>query len=111
MPFSTPTDFHRIPASPNPLSFTVIGGGISSLSLSILLAQSAHTVTVLERRPAFDTLSAGGGLNLTANAVQCLYAMGLEGVLEGISEHVRMVRARRGGGGEEVVGMETRTER
>ena len=64
-----------------PLSIILIGGGIGGLAASILLAQSGHSVLVLERKDAaFETRSTGG-VALFRNAVRIIDSMGLKSEL------------------------------
>jgi salicylate hydroxylase len=65
------------PESPVRLHVLIVGAGIGGLSLAILLAQAGHRVSAVERKPSFDSLSTGGGLNVTANAVHALQLMGI----------------------------------
>lgn len=57
-------------------TFGIIGGGIAGLSAAIALAQRGADVTVFEAAPDFGEV--GAGLQLSANAVRVLAALGLD---------------------------------
>lgn len=96
---NTLTNFHIL----------IIGAGIGGLSLAIGLAQASHRVTVIERKSSPDTpiLSSGGGLNLTANAIRCLEAIGLGERLGLIADRVTRIDVKRYATGESIAVTET----
>jgi 2-polyprenyl-6-methoxyphenol hydroxylase-like FAD-dependent oxidoreductase len=59
----------------DPLTATVVGGGIAGLASAVSLAQAGWHVTVLERKPAFGEV--GAGLAITGNGMTALAALGL----------------------------------
>ncbi|WP_171122257.1 MULTISPECIES: FAD-dependent monooxygenase [unclassified Ruegeria] len=59
------------------LSFVVIGGGIGGLASALALRQRGADVTVLEQAPALTEV--GAGLQISANGVTVLRALGIAG--------------------------------
>ncbi|MDR2984708.1 MAG: FAD-dependent oxidoreductase [Nocardiopsaceae bacterium] len=60
----------------NPLTATVVGGGIAGLASAVSLAHAGWQITVLERSPAFGEV--GAGLAVTGNGMTALAALGLD---------------------------------
>ena len=81
---------------------TVIGAGIGGLTAALALARRGAQVTVLERAPELGEV--GAGIQISANAVRVLDALGLGTALDGAAlrtdavqlndERGRRVRAR-----------------
>lgn len=69
-----------------PLNVIIIGAGIAGLSAGIALAQTGHSVTILERVPQIT--EAGAGIQLAPNATRILRRMG---VIEEIMEHMSVL--------------------
>ena len=69
-----------------PLSIIVIGGGIGGLAASILLAQSGHSVHVLERKDASFESRSTGGISLFHNSTRIIQDMGLNNKLANIAD-------------------------
>lgn len=71
-------------------SATVVGAGIAGLTAALALARCGARVTVLERAPALTEV--GAGIQLSANAVRVLDALGLQAALDGASLRNRAVQ-------------------
>ena len=74
------------PKALHSFSITIIGGGIGGLAASILLAQSGHRVTVLERKNASFESRSTGGVALFRNSVRILQEIGLRDNLTSIAD-------------------------
>lgn len=69
---------------------TVIGAGIGGLTAALALARRGAQVTVLERAP--DLTEVGAGIQISANAVRVLDALGLGPALDAASLRNRAVQ-------------------
>jgi salicylate hydroxylase len=58
----------------------IAGGGIGGLGMALACAQAGVRVHVLEQAPAFSEV--GAGIQMSANAVKVLQAIGVEPALE-----------------------------
>jgi salicylate hydroxylase len=61
----------------NGLKFCVVGGGIGGLAAALALSQRGAQVTVLEQAPAL--IEVGAGLQISANGMSVLRALGVAG--------------------------------
>ncbi|GKT43292.1 FAD-dependent monooxygenase OpS4 [Colletotrichum spaethianum] len=69
-----------------PRNVIIIGAGVAGLSAGIALAQTGHSVTILERVPKIS--EAGAGLQLAPNATRILQRLG---VLEEVMQHISVL--------------------
>lgn len=69
---------------------TVIGAGIGGLTAALALARRGAQVTVLERAPALAEV--GAGIQISANAVRVLQALGLSRALDSAALRNRAVQ-------------------
>jgi salicylate hydroxylase len=79
---------------------TVVGGGVAGLTAAIALRRRGADVTVMERASAIAEV--GAGLQLSANALRVLDALGLLPALDAVSLPSCAVRLRDAGGSEVV---------
>lgn len=69
---------------------TIVGGGVAGLATAAGLARTGATVTVHERAPVISEV--GAGLQISANGVRALAALGLEDDLRKVAVQSRGVR-------------------
>lgn len=69
----------------------VVGGGIAGVLTATLLHRIGHTVTLIERTPAFAPV--GAGIILAANAISVLSALGIDLSADGHPMRRMLVRA------------------
>jgi 2-polyprenyl-6-methoxyphenol hydroxylase-like FAD-dependent oxidoreductase len=67
----------------------IVGAGIGGLTAATALAGAGMDVTVLERAPALDAVSIGGGLVLWHNAVLALKELGLADAVAAAGHELR----------------------
>lgn len=94
----------RTPVDPSEASeITVLGAGVSGLSVAIALAQRGFPVTVFER--ADEISEVGAGLQISPNGARVLHALGLADVFEAATLRSQAVILRDGFDGREVLRM------
>lgn len=71
-------------------SATVVGAGIGGLTAAVALARRGARVTVIEKAPALTEV--GAGIQLSANAVRVLDALGLAATLDAVSLRTEVVQ-------------------
>ena len=59
----------------NPLSITIVGGGIGGLTAALALAQEGHQIRLFEQSTQFADI--GAGIQLSPNCNRVLYQLGL----------------------------------
>jgi len=59
----------------NPLTITIVGGGIGGLTAALALAQAGHQIRLFEQSTQFAVI--GAGIQLSPNCNRVLYQLGL----------------------------------
>ncbi len=83
------------------LEITVLGAGVSGLTVAIALAQQGFPVTVCER--AEEITDVGAGVQISPNGARVLHAIGLDEALEAATLRNQAVVLRDGFDGREVL--------